>query len=109
MKSELESLFAFTLKANGLPTPTREHMFAKEIGRKWRFDFCYPEKLVAIEIEGGVWVRGRHNTGSGFQADIEKYNAAQLLGWLLLRYTGDMIKRNPKKVVDEVKRALEMR
>lgn len=30
---------------------------------------------------------GRHTRGSGYEADIEKYNAAVSLGWQVLRGT----------------------
>lgn len=55
--------------------------------RKWRFDFaCVPLKI-AIEVEGGVWTRGRHTRGRGCMADMDKYNVAAISGWLLLRFT----------------------
>jgi len=108
-QSKIERQFEFIVKANGIPTPMKEYQFAKEIGRKWRFDFCWDKRMLAVEIEGGVWMgRGRHQTGVGFQKDIEKYNAAQLLGWMVLRYTKDMLTNDPKRVIDEIKRALEM-
>jgi hypothetical protein len=53
--------------------------------RKWRFDFAYPRRMIAVEVEGGVFSRGRHNRPSGFIADCEKYNEAQLLGWTVIR------------------------
>lgn len=55
--------------------------------RKWRFDFADTKNKIAIEIEGGTWVSGRHTRGSGFKKDTEKYNRATTLGWRLLRYT----------------------
>ncbi len=62
-----------------------EHKFHPT--RKWRLDWADVKKKIAIETEGGVWVGGRHTSGSGFIKDMEKYNAAVLLGWKLLRYT----------------------
>ena len=59
--------------------------------RRWKFDFAYPEKKIAIECEGGTWVSGRHSRGSGFAKDCEKYNAATVQGWKVLRYTTSMI------------------
>lgn len=53
--------------------------------RKWRADYAFPEFKIMLEVEGGTWVRGRHITPQGFLADMEKYNAAASLGWLLLR------------------------
>ena len=59
--------------------------------RKWKFDFANPELKIAVEQEGGVWVRGRHNRGVGFLNDMEKYNTAVLLGWKVLRYPPNLI------------------
>jgi len=53
--------------------------------RKWRFDWCILEHRIAIEIEGGVWSKGRHTRGSGFVKDMEKYNTATALGWKVIR------------------------
>lgn len=61
--------------------------------RRWRFDFAWPENKVAMEIEGGVWSRGRHTRGSGFVKDIEKYNAAASLGWRVFRFTPQQVQR----------------
>jgi hypothetical protein len=80
----------FQIKAAGLPEPIPEHRFHGE--RRWRFDYAYPEYLIAIEIEGGVWIDGRHTRGGGFEGDCEKYNSAACLGWRLLRFTPAMIR-----------------
>ena len=55
--------------------------------RRWRFDYANPDIRLAVEIEGGVWTRGRHTRGKGYISDLEKYNAATLAGWKVLRYT----------------------
>lgn len=62
----------------------QEHRFHKI--RYWRFDFAWPEFKVAVEIEGGVWVKGRHNRGAGFIEDCHKYNEAARMGWTVLRF-----------------------
>lgn len=85
-KSELEETFALHLKAEELPEPVREHKFHPF--RNWRFDFAWLEYKLAVEIEGGTWMeKGRHTSGSGFEKDTEKYNAAALMGWTVLRFT----------------------
>lgn len=54
--------------------------------RKWRFDFAHPQLRIAIEIEGGIWIRGRHTRAIGYRNDIEKYNSATIAGWRILRF-----------------------
>ena len=76
-------------KADRLPMPTPEFKFWET--RKWRFDWCWPDHKVALEIEGGVWTRGRHTRGSGFIKDMEKYNAAASLGYRVFRCTPNAI------------------
>lgn len=70
-------------RTKGLPGAETEFEFHPD--RKWRFDVAWPEHRVALEVEGGVWTGGRHTRGAGFLADVEKYNAAAVLGWRLLR------------------------
>lgn len=71
--------------AIGLPVPVPEHYFAKP--RRWRFDWAFPSERIAIEVEGGAWIGGRHTRGAGYIKDMEKYNAAVLRGWRVLRFT----------------------
>lgn len=67
----------------GLPPCVAEHKFHPT--RKWRFDFAWVDAQVALEVDGGVWTRGAHGRGSGIVRDIEKGNAAVMLGWRVLR------------------------
>ena len=90
-KSDLEASFALQLRSLGVPEPEREYQFAKALGRRWRFDMAWPDVKVAAEVEGGVWVRGRHTRASGFVGDCEKYNAATMLGWRVLRIPTPMV------------------
>ena len=55
--------------------------------RKWRFDFAIESLRIAIEYEGIMSEKSRHTTITGMSADCDKYNAAQLLGWKVLRFT----------------------
>ena len=73
----------------GLPEPEREYRFYPP--RKWRLDLAWPPQMIAVEIEGGVWIGGRHVRGVGFEKDLEKYNTAATWGWRLLRYTPAMV------------------
>ena len=89
----------------GLAEPVPEFRFAPP--RKWRFDWCWPEKKVALEIEGGIWTRGRHTRGSGFMKDLEKYSEAAILGWTVIRVTPEMM--NNGKALEILRRLFDAR
>jgi hypothetical protein len=44
--------------------------------KRYRLDFAHPFSRTGIEIQGGVYSRGRHVTGSGYERDCKKYNLA---------------------------------
>jgi very-short-patch-repair endonuclease len=77
------------LRAAKAPTPVTEHRFHPV--RKWRFDMAWIEDRVAVEVDGGAWVGGRHVSGQGFEDDCEKLSWAAALGWRVLRVTPRMI------------------
>lgn len=81
----MNRVFAALLREAGLPQPEAEHRFHPV--RRWRFDYAWPRHCLALEVEGGVWTRGRHTRPAGFLRDVEKYNAAAVLGWRVLRTT----------------------
>lgn len=87
--SALEDTLAFQLRAASLPEPVREHKFHPT--RRWRFDMAFPAYMLAVEVEGGKWTQGRHQRPQGFEDDCVKYAEAVLLGWRVIRVTGDMI------------------
>jgi very-short-patch-repair endonuclease len=89
-KSALEETFALHCKAYGLE-PQREYKFHPM--RRWKFDFCWPDRMVAVEIEGGIWNGGRHTSGAGFIKDCEKYNEAARMGYFVFRFDGGAVKR----------------
>ena len=81
-----EAAFRELLKLRGLPQPEREYRFHST--RKWRFDYVWRDQMIALEVEGGTWRKGGGaHRGKGFLRDLEKYNAATILGWRLLRVT----------------------
>jgi len=100
--SAAEDLLAWQMDQVGIHY-LRQHRFCP--GRQWRFDFALLERRqdVAVEVEGGVWCGGRHVRGKGFEADMEKYNAAALLGWRLLRFSPSMVESGEAlKVIEKV-------
>lgn len=94
--SNIEETLHLQLRAdhqeNGTQLPVREHRFHPT--REWRFDFAWPGRKVAVECEGITHEGGRHQRLAGFEQDCEKYNAAAVEGWLVLRFTARMVRKN---------------
>jgi very-short-patch-repair endonuclease len=59
--------------------------------RRWRFDFAHPGAKVAIEINGGQWIKSGHSSGFGLERDYTKLNAAMSDGWSVYQLSGGMI------------------
>ena len=74
-------------KQHGLPEPVFEHKFAESIGRKWRFDLAWKKELVAAEIQGGIFIQGRHTRGASLLKEWEKLNAACAFGYRVLFFS----------------------
>ena len=85
MASSREALFVKLCVGKGLPVPVTELCFAKSMGRKFRFDYAWPDKKVALECDGGIWTQGRHTRGAGWLKDMEKFDAAAILGWRVIK------------------------
>lgn len=72
--------------------------------RKWRFDFCIPDRMCAIEIDGGTFmsIRTGHSSGAGLRAWREKNNAAMTLGWRVWHFAPEeIVKAGRKTMPDE--------
>lgn len=80
-------LFFGLLNTMNIQLPVCEHVFDTETERKWRFDYAWPGKKIALEQEGGIWKKGGggHSHPIGIKRDIEKYNKAAQLGWRIFR------------------------
>ena len=89
--------------------------------RNWKFDYCIPDKMIAIENEGGAFkqrtytnkqgnlittIGGRHNSGKGFLGDMEKYNEATAMGYRLIRVTPQTLISN--NTIELIKRLCKL-
>lgn len=88
-REHLELSVLRELRLERIEEPVRQYRFHPE--RRWTFDFAWPDEKLALEVEGGTWVQGRHSRGAGYTSDCRKYNTAVVLGWRVLRATTDMI------------------
>ena len=97
-----EKVFFALLNDANLPLPVKEHQFHDT--RKWRFDYCYPDRKIAIEVEGGVYTNGAHGSITGILRDMEKYTEAAILGYRILRILPD--KLASVSTIELIKRAI---
>ena len=79
-------LFLVTHLFPGAKTEYRFHPV-----RRWKMDFAWPDRMVALEIEGGIYTQGRHTRGKGYENDCIKYSTAAVMGWCVIRSTYDML------------------
>ncbi|WP_179996113.1 DUF559 domain-containing protein [Acinetobacter sp. YH16051] len=68
-----------------------EQEFQFHSTRKWRADFYIKNTKLLIEVEGGIWSGGRHTRGNGYLGDMEKYNAATMMGFQVLRFSTEQV------------------
>ena len=88
--SELEHALLTRLERAGLPLGEGQYRFVP--GRLYRFDRAWPDHgMVAVEIQGGLWVNGAHSRGSGVERDCVKLSIAAALGWRVLPVSRAMI------------------
>jgi len=75
--------------------------------RRWRADYYLPDINTICEVEGATWAQGRHTRGKGYGNDCEKYNSVSIMGFKLLRYTTDQIKKDPLRIERDLKILME--
>ncbi len=128
-----DMIFLKLLSDAGLPRPAAEFKFHKD--RLWRFDWCYVDIKLAIEVEGAIYGRpvicnhcnrqvtgnytdkkgkrqtynitegGGHSSGKAVERDHEKFNHAAIYGWKILRFNSTKI--HEKETIDLIKKAFE--
>jgi hypothetical protein len=80
--------------------------FSGKPGRH-RFDWALPREMVAVEIDGGIWLArgGRH----GADVDRQKLAIAASLGWLVFRFSPQMLQQYPQACVWLVEQSILLR
>lgn len=82
-KALIQETFFLLLDQVDISRPHPEYIFHRE--RLWRCDYCWIEQKIILEVEGGIFIQGRHSRGAGMKADFTKYNEAAIYGYRILK------------------------
>jgi len=98
--SKWEALLEMQLKAAKIPY---EREFQAIPERRFRWDFCcqgFPQDAskrfiptnILVEIQGGIWKKMAHSSGTGITRDAEKQSLAAIHGFRVILATGAQVK-----------------
>ena len=106
--SNLEEALAFALThlAPDLRGWTRQHVIAN--GRRHAWDFAFEASRLVIDVQGGVYMKGRSgHSGASVAKDFEKLNLATCAGYRALLFgPRDCAKRALPETLDVIRAAL---
>lgn len=103
--------FNLFLVSQGVEIAAEEHRFHDK--RRFRFDFAWPDKKVAVEIDGvhysSAGAPTRHQQAGGFIRDREKDNLAIEMGWVVLHYVPIADDFKSGRFIEQLKNVLAAR
>lgn len=105
-ESTLEDEIVAVLRRYGLPEPVRQHLVPRPAhGRPYKLDISYPEALLDVEGDGLRW----HTSTRDAQRDRERANYLTALGWMILRFTCEHVRRRPAELAAQVEQTRRLR
>jgi DNA-binding CsgD family transcriptional regulator len=135
--SGLERAFEYQLATLGHDLPAHKSNYSDwHPERNWAFDFAWLAYKVAVELDGGghgvsikchnckqevramkgdgtpgkvIRYAGWHARPQRFLSDKDKFNEAQRLGWIALRFTNEDVVGDPFKTIQYLRGVLEAR
>jgi very-short-patch-repair endonuclease len=99
-----ERLWRLIGRAADIPLPVTQHQVATS-GGMIRFDFAYPELLLAIEADSYAW----HGDREAFDRDRRRDAEVAAMGWLVLRFTWAQIMFDEDHVLRSLRTQLQRR
>ena len=97
-QSVLETRFLRLVRRKRLPEPKSQHQ-VRDRGRLIAIvDFAYPDRGLAIEIDGYRWHSGRAN----WERDLARRNSLMSRGWRVIHITASDLERRAPEVVDQI-------
>lgn len=100
-ESVLESCARVVFHDRGLPPPQLQTPLC---GLKYRVDFCWPEQMVVVEMDG--LAKYTDNAGRKVAAQTKRDNELRRLGYEIIHVTWAELLGEPARVVEDIWRAL---
>lgn len=100
--SVLESLLRVVLVTAGLPVPKTQYWIQDGSQLLTRVDFCWPDRRLIVEADGFAF----HSDRAAYRRDRERMNRLEQLGWRVLRFTWEDVRRRPDHVIGVVRGCL---
>jgi len=102
LESPLEIRFLRLVRATDLPTPVPQHEILDAAGGfVARVDFAYPDRRLAIELDGYAY----HGPRQEWERDLARQNAIFAAQWHLRRFTSRDLDQRRQYVLDTVRAA----
>lgn len=101
--SVLEAKTRRLIEQAGLPQPECELVVGQN--GEYRLDFCWPELLFAIEVDGWMY----HSSSQAFYGNKTRKNSLVVDGYSILEYTWKHVTQTPRRVVDQIRTAYAAR
>ena len=100
--SDLERRFLALVRLAGLPRPTCQRVFRRDRATLARVDFSFEPRPVIVEVSG----RRGHSSDAERARDAQRRNELQHLGFVVLEFTNQQVRRDPAAVVAALRRHL---
>ena len=98
VQSELELRVLAALRRAGVPEPVVQHTVVLGGDMTARFDFAWPDLMLALEVDHAFWHAGRTESGK----DKARDRRVASLGWTTLRITDDDVNSGLDGAIREV-------
>jgi hypothetical protein len=96
-RSDLEILFLELVRAAGLPEPSVNVVAIGDV-----VDFRWPEYNLVVEVDSWEY----HRLRRPFEEDKRRGNRIELAHVMVLRYTDEMLREEPERVIAELRAAM---
>jgi hypothetical protein len=100
LESVCEAAALRVLAAAGLPAPVCQYVISTPDGQALRLDFAWPDRRVALEVDGFRWHGGPRER----DRDSRRTNTLFAMGWIVIRTTPHELASAPGPVLDALRR-----